>query len=74
MMRKVLFYSALVLSILLVVWSFRHAYEFRGYEAVGGEFCVFLVPVLIVRQKIKRLERDIENFRERNRKLRNEVK
>lgn len=69
MMRKALFYSALVLSILLVVWSFRHAYEFRGYDAVGGEWSVIALPVALVWWKLRTMEKQIENLKERNRKL-----
>lgn len=69
MMKKVLFYSALILSILLVVWSFRHAYEFRGYDAVGGEWSVIVLPVALVWGKLRNMEKQIENLKERKKKL-----
>ena len=47
MIRKILKWVAIsAVGILLFLWGKEAAFEWRGYEAIGGEYLLLLFPLL----------------------------
>jgi hypothetical protein len=59
MKKKLIFYISLILMTVLLV---KAAYIMRGYFAIGGEWFVWVIPVLIqiAKSKKKPIRRDLE--------------
>jgi hypothetical protein len=57
---------SLILSILVVVWGFETADKFRGYNSVGSEIFLIILPLWIVWHKLEQLEQKIKRMRRIN--------
>lgn len=68
-MKNLWFYLSLILSIILVIASFKYAQEFRGYDAIGGEIFMLILPMLLVYKKIAYQERIIKRLKQYNKEL-----
>ncbi|MCL2107794.1 MAG: hypothetical protein FWH20_00420 [Oscillospiraceae bacterium] len=40
--------AIIAITVILFLCAKKHAYEFRGYEAIGGEYIILLLPVIFV--------------------------
>ena len=68
-MKNLWFYLSLILSIILVIASFKYAQEVRGYDALGGEVFTLILPMLLVYNKIAYRERRIKILKQYNKEL-----
>ena len=72
-MKNTFFRVCLTFSLVLVVFSFLHAREFRGYNAAGGEVFTIALVIWIVERKISQLEQIIHNLKQQNNELKKSI-
>ena len=63
----------LILSILVVMWCFDYADNFRGYNSTGGEVFTIALVIWIVERKISQLEQIIHNLKQQNNELKKSI-
>ena len=72
-LSRFLFGLSLVVSILLVVFCYNYADSFRGFNAIGSEIFLVLIPALLICRYIdaieKSKERKIERMEEYTKRL-----
>lgn len=69
MMEKVMnfvFYAILGALIAFVSAAFVHAYKFRGYDAIGGEYVLIACPIIFTWARIQSLEAEIKRLVKKN--------
>lgn len=64
--KSVFFNFALVMSILLVVWCFNYAKEFRQATQIGSEVFSLALPLTLVEYKLNTAEQKINRLKKRN--------
>lgn len=69
-LKNVLFYVALMALILVTIWCFNYAHEFRNSNQIGSEVFVLALPLMLVEYKMNRAEQKITKLKKRNRMLR----
>ena len=61
----------LILSILVVMWCFDYADNFRGYNSTGGEVFMIALPLYVVWMKISDMGQKIQKLKQYNQSLKN---
>ena len=64
-LKNVLFYVALMALILVTIWCFNYAHEFRNSNQIGSEVFVLALPLMLVEYKMNRAEQNLKSLRRR---------
>lgn len=65
-LKNVLFYVALMALILVTIWCFNYAHEFRNSNQIGSEVFVLALPLMLVEYKLNTAEQKIKRLKKRN--------
>lgn len=73
MKNKTFFRVCFAFSIVLLLFAFSQAQEYRGYVSIGSEVFFIALPVWIVELKISQLEKANAKLKKENQKMKNYI-